>query len=150
MVRTSVGMPENDLKHYQLYLDKLKSFAKAIGVRIVYKDCEGNDGFYIPTRNLVYIENDLSESSTVAVILHELGHCMDLTFIDQEKSNKTEEAFERFYSTKKRKRNDKRIVIACETRAWKYGRGIASRLKIKLGVWYDDAEECCLTSYKKG
>lgn len=150
MVRTSLGMPENDLKHFVKYLDKLRSFAKAIGIKIIYKDCNGHDGFYVPTRSKVYVDSDLSESSTIAVVLHELGHCMDITFIDEEMSSKTEQAFTRFYSKKKRRSGDKRLVVACETRAWRYGRGIADRLRIPLGKWYDEAQESCLTSYKKG
>ncbi len=148
MAKTLVELPEIDLKHYSKHLKKLKTYANALGIKIIYKKNPISEGVYVHTRNLIYIEKELSESTEIAVLLHELGHAIDTDFMTPKRCYKIEKAYDAAEKGKLTTYN-RRIILKCERDAWNRARLIARRLKIKLGKWFDEAEEVCLDSYKK-
>ena len=137
-------MIDRKLKNYEKYLSKIEFYAKAIGIKIEYAE-EPSEGAYIPARHKVRIDTDLSESSEIATLLHELGHEMDDTLTVP--VYKLERAYEATYKDKPTKAQLK-LVLECERKAWYYGKVIAAKLKIKLGKWYDECEKNAIAGYK--
>lgn len=135
------------LKHYHAYMERLKAYAEAVGLDIKYGDLDGEDGYFSPHRRYIKIDNDLSESYEIAIILHELGHSLDDTVADMKTESEADTAYSAMYRDKATKKQNK-IVIACEKRAWKYGRKLAKQLDIRLGKWFDEAKSECLKAYK--
>ena len=134
-------------KNYIKYRKVLTSYAKAIKIRIVYAPDAG-DGSYIPARRKIRIDPDLTESSQIATILHELGHVLDDAVVPPGNvRNKIQAAYGRIY-TKNFTKQQRQVVLRCEKRAWNYGRAIASILNIKLGQWYDKEEKEALDAYR--
>ncbi len=125
-------------------------FAKSLNIDIMYTEVD-SEGVYIPARNLIRIDSDLSESSTIAVFLHELGHVLDINLVDLSTS-RIKSRIERAYTALDKKKATK-TQIACivkyETRAWDLARSLAKKLKIPLGKWFDQAQTCCTNSYKE-
>lgn len=148
MGKKELSFPETNLKHYHKYIKRLNIFAKSIGLKIHYRDNLVSEGVYVPLTFRVYIENDLSESSEIAILLHELGHSLDLGLIDIEQNKVIENAYAAYEKPRCSVKN-KRIVMKCERTAWKNARVIAHRLKIKLGIWFNDCESLCLKTYSE-
>jgi hypothetical protein len=136
------------LKNYELYIDKLKAYAKACEISIVYRT-EPCDGAYIPTRREVVLDPDLEESTEVAVLLHELGHSLDDSLFTKTYDRKLDRALTAADNGTATPEQVE-MVIECEKRAWVYGRSIAKRLRIRLGKWYDKEESNNLLSYREG
>lgn len=136
-----------DLKHYERYRTLLQVFAKACRLRIRYSHTREDS--FVPTRNRVNIEKGQEESEEIAVILHELGHFLDYTTAPEKWTTELDKAYRMAYADKRMSPRNRRMVLACERRAWKYGRRLARQLKISLGRWYDEHEDACLKSYKE-
>lgn len=135
------------LKNYSIYLKKLNKFAQALGITVVSNQEVDGDGLWMPSRNKIKIDNNLSQSDEIATYLHELGHALDDIHLATKNNKRLHKAYHAVYSNKVRKSQIK-IVVECEARAWTLGREIAKKLKIKLGKWYDDAESSSLLDYK--
>ena len=139
-------MMETDLKYYTKYLKLLHLYAKAIRIKVVYTSKEDSDGTYLPTLREIRLDPDLSESTMIAALLHELGHVLDCTLLRGKTFRQMEKAYTRIYTRKYTKRQ-KQIVLKAERRAWGYGKVIAKILGIRLGKWYDDYRQYCLKDY---
>lgn len=139
-------MPEINLKHYIKYLKALEKFANALNIKVKFKIID-SDGVYVPSSNTIYIDSEQSESGEIASLLHELGHVIDDIVMPDDVEEKKNKAYTVIYG-KKYTKAQKRLVLRCEKAAWKNGRYLAKKLKIKLGSWYDEAEEHCIKSYK--
>jgi hypothetical protein len=74
-----MNMYRDELKHYTRYVNSLHKFAYMLGIKIVYEGDE--DGVYVPSRNLIRISPDLSQTEEVASLIHELGHVVDFLFM---------------------------------------------------------------------
>lgn len=140
-------MVDIPLKHYKKYVKKIELFAFAIGVKIIR--CESDDdGIWLPWTRVVKISENMSEAEEIATLLHELGHAIDDIITPSGRyAQSTYRAYRALYKNKQTKRQLK-IVLAAEKKAWKYGRDIANRLRIRLGRWYNTIEEDSLESYK--
>lgn len=141
-----------NLKHYDDYSFKLKRFAKAMGITVTYTseiDCAAS---YQPHVRRIKIDSELPQSEEVAALLHELGHAIDdaIMIVNHKRHYKaTDKAYPRYYAGKGTKKDALKVLL-CERRAWKYGRAIAKRLDIRLGVWYDEFMLECLEAYAVG
>lgn len=136
-----------DLKNYEAYVKTIRLYAKAIGVKIVYEDQDG-DGAYVPKYRKIRVDPDLSETRELSVLLHELGHMWDFALIDKTTERKVDFASKAVYKNKATTKQ-LRFLIQCERRAWNYGRAIAKKLGIPLGKWYERVQNDCLSSYRK-
>lgn len=139
---------DGTLKHYETYIQKLEDFAKSIGIKVVRRQ-ESHDGAWIPAKNKITLDVDLSEIDEVSTFLHELGHCLDDTLFDDGKLiNSTHRSYYAVYYGKPTKIQLEKVVEV-ERRAWKFGKRLARRLGIRLGKWYDDAVKMSIRSYQK-
>lgn len=138
-------MEQDNLKHYDKYIRLLETFAKALGVKIKYSARLDNDGQYSPVRKCITLAEDMSETSTLATLLHEVGHCLDdMSIRDHTLTDKAYIAFyeERFTP------QQRRLVLRREKTAWSVGLGLANLLRIRIGKWYFKEEESALTQYR--
>lgn len=136
-----------DLKQYDSYLVRLLTFAKAMDIKIVFTEVDGY-GAWVPTSKTIKIDDDMSQSDTIGTFLHELGHSLDdLISNSRSKENKIDEAYIAVYNDLCTKMQLS-TVVDFEKRAWKLGRDIAKRLKIRLGAWYDLQEKEAIKAYK--
>lgn len=135
------------LKNFDLYMDKLRLYAEACELIVEYKDIDG-DGIYLPSKRKIQLDKDLPESTEVATFLHELAHTMDDALHDPCTEKKLDRAYKAFYKDRA-SYDQKHLVIACETRAWTYARGIAKKIRIPLGKWFYEEEEEALKSYQE-
>jgi len=134
------------LKNYDIYIDKLKLYAEACEIEIVYRDVPG-DGIYMPSKRRISIDKDLPESTEIATLTHELGHAMDDTLYDKRSMKILDKAFPAYYNGTATE-SQKQAVIECERRAWVFARGIAKKLRIPLGKWFTSEEQEALADYK--
>ena len=141
-------MPGKDLKHYDKYFKIIEKFAKAINLKIERKSVAG-DGAFIHSRSKIVIDQDLEQSSEIAVLLHELGHAIDLSRQDEFETAVYNLAYNAVYDDNLCTEKHLQEVLKWEISAWKTARGLASLLKIKLGEWFDEEERDGLDSYKK-
>lgn len=137
-------MYRDELKHYTRYVNSLHKFAYMLGIKIVYEGDE--DGVYVPSRNLIRISPDLSQTEEVASLIHELGHVIDFLFMPR--NINTELAYSKIYKYKVSK-NEIKLVVKSEKLAWNLGRIIARILGIPLGKWYTLQEKESIKGYKK-
>lgn len=141
-------MPEIKLKHFEVYSQRLRNYAAANGIAVLYKE-HGVEGEWDPRTATVTLDNDQSQSAEIACFLHELGHSLDdLLSKPEVYDTKVWKAYDAMYANKATKKQ-RALVLQIEERAWKNGRDIAARLKIRLGKWYAQAETACLESYRK-
>lgn len=140
-------MPRKALKKYESYLFDIKTFAKALKIKLEWKSTS-SDGEYLPSKRKIKIDPDMSEADTISTLLHELGHVLDEMSLDEKTANKIGKSYGVIYtdcySTK-----DVDIVAAAEIRAWNYGRAIGKNLGIRIGKWYDLAARQAIRDYKK-
>ena len=134
-----------NLKNYEIYLDKIKAYAKASALKIVRKT-EPSDGSYSPHTSTIVIDPDLDESTEIATLLHELGHAFDYKL---DSSPSTWDAYYKVYTPEGPTPLQLEKVIEAEIRAWENGVMIAKRLKIPLGKWYAAERKVALTNYRK-
>lgn len=132
------------LRRYEDYLTKLQHYAAACDIEIEYR-LEPSDGLYIPSQRKVVLDKDLEPGEEIATLLHELGHMLDDAL--QEPDSNLNRAYQAVYR-KKPTINQRRLVLECEQRAWDCGRGIAKKLRIPLGKWYDREMQDALQSYR--
>lgn len=135
------------LKNYDRYLQKLLNFSKALKIKVIYKEVDG-EAAYLPSKRQIKIDPNLSESVELACFLHELGHLLDDTLSTKSIAKAISRAYGTFYKNKASK-FQKEIVIDSEVRAWIYGRAVAKILGIKLGTWYDKEQKSAVKSYRK-
>lgn len=141
-------MPEYSLKNYKQYIERLILFAQATGITVIFRENDDSDGLWVPYSRKIIIHDQLSQSSEIACLLHELGHSMDdLLSLPPAVDNNLHKAYIALYSDKHTKAQRK-AVVDCEKRAWSNARDIAKRLKIPLGKWFDAAERYCLKAYR--
>lgn len=141
-------MSEKDLPSYKKYRQSLRIFAHSINIRVQMVSNTDSEGAYVPSRRMIIIDDDLSEASEIACMLHELGHAIDdLLFTDGFRPE-LENAYRAIYSPKYTKKQ-KRLVIQCEKRAWRNARRLARQLRINLGKWFDETEKYCLQNYRQ-
>lgn len=135
------------LKNFDTYKDKLQAYIDACELTIEYREVDG-DGAYLPSRRVIKLDKDLPESTEIATILHECGHSTDDALHDPFSEKKLDKAYKAFYNDKATY-NQKKAVIECEQRAWIFARGIAKKLRIPLGKWFDAEEKESLKSYQE-
>lgn len=138
-------MPGRALKLYDEYLQRLELYAKASNILLVLAP-EDSDGAYIPSRNMIRVDPDLTDSHQIAVILHELGHSLDDRLVDKKFASRVDRVYSSYYAGKI-KGTQLEFLLDTERRAWEYGRAIAKITKIPLGQWYDAAKDYCLRTY---
>lgn len=134
------------LKNFDVYLQKLEHYAKASRLKLEYCERITCGGLFIPSKRKIVVESDLTDSDTIATILHELGHSIDDSLLTQGSERTIDKAYTAFAKgthTPEQKRN----LMHCERRAWRFGKAIAKRLQIKLGKWYADSRQYALKSY---
>lgn len=134
------------LKNYLEYLKKLERYAKAVNLKIEYKP-EIGDGAYIPSRLVIRIDPDLSEADEIATFLHELGHALDDNLVNKEYLHKVNTAYVAM-GKERLTAKQRKVILDCEKRAWKYGSVIAKKLKIRLGKWYARIRARALREYR--
>jgi hypothetical protein len=139
---------EIKLKHYGLYMRRLRAFARAQGYKIEYRD-QDECGWHISQSRTIAIKDNMEQSEEIAVLLHELGHMEDdaLKRLDPKEIKKIDRAYGAA-EMKCATRRQVEIMIECETRAWQHGKAIASRLKIPLGKWFDREMEEAIDLYR--
>lgn len=135
------------LKNFDAYYARLMAYCAASNIKIEYAPEDG-DGVYIPTRRKIRLDTDLEGAALIATLLHECGHAMDDSLHSKRLEKMYDRAYPAFYAGKATKRQ-KRVIVACEFRAWEYGRGVARALKIPLGAWFDRHRAAALRSYRK-
>lgn len=135
------------LKNFDQYFQKLEHYCQASEIEIQYKEHD-NDGSWVPSRRRIILDRDLDESTAVSTLLHELGHTTDDYLKDPKQEKKYDKAYKAFYDSTASEKQ-KKLVIECEERAWMYGRGIAKKLRIPLGKWFNVEEKQALESYKE-
>lgn len=135
------------LKNYDIYLQRLELYIKASRLKLVYAP-EIGEGAYVPSSRTIRIDPDLSESEEIATILHEIGHSIDDTLVSGTQETRLEAAYRLVYK-KKGSETHNTLVYECEERAWKFGRGVAKRLHIPLGNWFNRCEKEGLKAYKE-
>lgn len=140
-------MSDGKLKYYKKYLKRLTLFANAIGVNIKIQPAD-DDGIWIPHSKTILVDDDMPQDEEIATILHELGHALDdIVSTNVRNSQIMYNSYRAMYTSKPSKLQRK-IVIAAEKKAWKYGRDIAKRLNIRLGKWYTKLEKSCIKDYQ--
>jgi hypothetical protein len=139
-------MPGRDLKNYEQYRDKLLGYAQACEINVEYKPEDG-DGAWISTRRKIRIDPDLAPSTEIATLLHELGHVLDDTRSKGGMDQRIEKAYHAVYH-KKPTRKQHEMVLKRERAAWEHGRGIAKKLRIRLGKWFEDEMAEALREYR--
>lgn len=134
------------LKKYDEYFDSLETYLMASGMELVFSEEVTGLGEFVPSLRRIVIDENLEDSTEIAVLLHELGHQFDDALKDPKQMKKLDKAFPAFYKGKANKKQ-KKLVIECETRAWEYGKGIAKKLRIPLGKWYEQEKVEALKEY---
>lgn len=135
------------LKNFDVYLQKLEIYIKASKLKLEYSDKITCGGEFVPNRRKIVIEENLTDSETIATILHELGHSEDDSLLPQTIEHKLGTAIEAFHGDKFTP-GQRELVLACEARAWKFGKAIAKRLQIPLGKWYAESKNFALKGYR--
>ena len=135
------------LPNHDIYMEKLSLYAEACEITIEYRDIDG-DAAYIPSRRVIKLDKDMPESTEVAALAHELGHCNDDALQDDVLWKKIDKAYQVFYKGSANKKQ-KILVLECEQRAWDHAKGICKKLRIPLGKWFTEEEKDSLDSYKE-
>lgn len=138
---------DRDLKHFEMYVQRIQMYAESMQIKLEYSDADG-EGAYIPSRNKIRVDPDLSESREIAVLLHELGHALDDTLADAKTYGAIERAYKRVYRGRTTPAQ-RQLVIECEERAWEYGARLAKKLGIRLGKWYSGIRDENLGTYRR-
>ena len=139
-------MKGRKLKNYENYLLKIKSYAKAVGIKIIYNE-DMEEGVYYPSTKTISISDHLPNSCEIAILLHEFGHSIDEYISHKPTRDILDDAYNAMYAEKCTPEQEK-IVLDSEKRAWVFGRSIAKNLNIKLGDWYYKTKATCLLGYR--
>lgn len=136
------------LKHYTSYLERLHAFSAAMGVKVISDEDVDGEGIWLPTRNTIKIDQNMTQTDEIATFLHELGHMLDdIKSLPAKEMAKLDKAYKSFYASKAKK-TQITLVYECEKKAWNNARNIAKKLKIRLGKWYYHAEVESLKGYR--
>lgn len=138
-------MVAENLKNYKKHLSKLIALANAFGVTVEFKP-EIDDGIYIPSKRKIRIDDDMTQTETIATLLHEIGHLLDDVANIDVNHRQMSKAYRAVYHGRPTKLQ-KIVVVNCEYRAWVIGQTLALALKIKVGTWYNVHMESALNSY---
>lgn len=136
---------------FNKHLKQLKAFAKLHKIKVVFKDLSKSeaDAEWVPSSRTINIDRKgKSYDEIIANFLHELGHFSD----DHNKKidvNLINKAYERFNKGLRMTRNQKKMVLSEEIRAWAEGEQIAHKMKIRLGKWYDFRKKEGILVYTK-
>lgn len=136
------------LKNYSKYMVSLHRYARAAKIRIRFEDGDFGGGEYDVHTRIIRIDPEEPPAIRVAVLLHELGHAFDEVIMDRAYNKSLARAYNKFYK-ESHTEYQKSLVLQCELRAWKYGRGLAKLLKIPLGRWYYECKNNSIRSYRK-
>lgn len=120
-------------------------YCDACEIQLEHKEHD-NDGTWFPSKRKIVLDREMDESTEIATFLHELGHSTDDYLTNPKTEKKYDNAYRAFYKNEATEKQNK-LVLECEKRAWFYGRGIAKKLRIPLGKWYDKEEEASLKDY---
>ena len=141
-------MLRTQLKNYIEYLQKLELYMEVLNIKLEYKEYP-EDGCFLPQARKIILDPDLTETNTLGTLLHELGHVLDDSVLAGNPiSEKITAIYKKIYKEEVTEAQ-LGVVIACEKRAWGYGRAIARQLKIPLGKWYNIIENEAIKDYKK-
>lgn len=138
-------MVKENLKNYKKHLNKLVTLANSFGVTVEFKP-ELDDGIYIPSKRKIRIDDDMTQTETIATLLHEIGHLLDDVANVDVNVTSMSKAYKAVYYGRPTKLQ-KVVVVNCEIRAWLIGSALAKNLKINLGSWYDVHMASALNSY---
>lgn len=138
------------LKNKALYISKLKHAAKSLRVKVQFRDYPEHLGRWNPNKRCITVHYAQSDSALISTVLHELGHAIDDMFVEH--TRREHDAINTAYKMLNNNRassKHKRLIVACETRAWKIAASLAKALGIKIGPWfYKDAKQA-LKTYAK-
>lgn len=134
------------LKNYDFYKKKIIAYAKVISVKLEFAEYQ-DEGIYFPAKRKIKVDDELEQSTEIAVLLHELGHEMDDFDNSLVTSTGLSNAYRNVYSNIPTKLQLNK-VLKCEKTAWNNGRLIAKRIGIRLGKWYDNEEKSALKDYR--
>lgn len=140
-------MYKRKLKGFVGYKSRLELYAMAVGIRIEYTEHE-DESAYVPSRSMIKLHDGLSNSEEIAIFLHELGHAMDDAFRNRVEEQSLSRAYVAVYEKRSTEGQDA-LVYECERRAWRFGKAIAKRCRIRTGKWYDKVRNECLACYRK-
>ncbi len=135
------------LKNYDLYLNKIKALSQALGIKIEWRT-DPSDGTWLPQHRKIRIDPDLTDTETIATLLHEFGHIIDDSSLDDKTLGKLGKSYSVIY-TDVYTTKDVDVVAATEIRAWNYGCAIAKNLGINRGKWYDKMAKEAIKNYKQ-
>lgn len=143
-------MREETFNKYKRLLDEYSSVSR---IDVSYKDLKGKSDaeWRAGTKKQILLSvNVVKFENEIANYLHELGHMRDDFSFHPEKMNRSiDKAYERHNKGLSLTKNQKKIILETEYRAWMQGRGIAKQMGIRLGKWYDNEVEWAIYSYYK-
>lgn len=134
------------LRNRYLYREKLEGYAAYQEIAIEWRDQdemedEDDMGVWRPQHRRIVMRDNLSDAEEIAILLHELGHTQDDALIpaNTPEYRRIDRAYKAVYK-KRATPAAREIVREREAMAWHLARGIAKRLRIPLGKWFDQAE----------
>lgn len=144
-------MRKGSIKNYDIYFNKLLDFAKLCEVKVYFTELKETEeekdlGEYLYTARSINLNSSMTEKETIAILLHELGHFIDHKF--NKRSLSTERAYDRLNNNLAITPKQKELIVACERKAWEYGRGIAKMFNIPLGTWFEVEYLAGLSGYQ--
>lgn len=137
------------LKNYQKYLNKILRLAKDFRLKVVITKGTTDDGIFIPLDRAIIVRKGLSNSFTISVLLHELGHFLYDEQIPRKLAHKVDTAYKSMDRREYITENQADVILDCEKRAWRNGKVIANILNIPLGVWFTSAKNHSLATYRR-
>lgn len=141
-------MSGRKLSSFREYKRRLLLYAQANGISVVYTADKDSEGEWLPLVRRVKIFPDMTNSSEISTLLHELGHALDDTFADPKTCKRILRAYAAYYAGRPSAKQHQ-VVIDSEVRAWMYGIRIAKILKIRLGTWYGKEMAISLKEYSE-
>jgi hypothetical protein len=137
------------IKRLRDYIARIKAVAKTMHVKVQFRDIESQSGEWRPEERKIVIHYKQSDTALLSALLHEMGHVMD----DVVNCTRTKyvNRLDRYYNNLNEgniTRGALKQIIACEKRAWDYGKTMASSLMIPTGKWYKVERRKALKTYK--
>lgn len=135
---------------FNLYYNKIIDYAKLCSVTILHvetlTDKTEKNGVFLGDYRTINISGQMGEAELICTLLHELGHFED--DCNHKEDPAVVIAYDKLYKDKKLTPIQKNKILLSEKRAWDYGRGIAKKLNIPLGSWYNKSEKKALATYR--
>lgn len=148
----NITMTRKQKKLFKQHLKKVIEYAIIVGVEDIQtvssliKPLDHN-GAMDAENKVMSLMGEMNLKQILATILHELGHHEDDCNTPKEDPHLAG-AYIKLDKNEPLTLNQKIKVRACEDRAWYYARGIAKKLDIKLGPWFDKEEKEALKTYQ--